>query len=217
MPVRKCSIAPINQTFGKLTVLRYSHAEFRSDRKIPRTIDFWFCRCECGTERAFEARSLLNGVKSCGCYHPAEHGESGGVRKNGTSPRSPEFGAYVCIKQRCYNPRTKNYKDYGGRGISLCAEWLHDYPAFLAHVGRRPSSDHSLERINNNGNYEPGNVKWATQKEQMHNTRRNRYITFQGQTHCISEWAEKLGFSRVTLGRRLKEWPLERAMTEKLN
>ena len=91
------------------------------------------------------------------------HGEAG-------TRRTAEYTVWVTVKDRCLDPTSKAFPYYGGRGVKICEEWLHDYAAFLAHIGRRPSSDHQIDRINNCGNYEPGNVRWATRKEQCRNS-----------------------------------------------
>lgn len=97
----------------------------------------------------------------------------------------------------------------------MCEEWRNSYPAFLAHVGRRPSPKHSIDRIRVNGNYEPGNVKWATDTEQSRNRRSNHMITFNGITLCMTEWAEAADMNYKTLrGRILAGWPIEKALTE---
>lgn len=97
------------------------------------------------------------------------------------------------IVERCENTKHPAFATYGGRGIRICEQWRHDFAAFLAHVGPRPSPKHSIDRINGNGNYEPGNVRWATSKEQNNNRRDVRLFAFEGQTASIAEWARRIG------------------------
>jgi hypothetical protein len=116
------------------------------------------------------------------------------------------------MKFRCENPKCEKYPDYGGRGIRVlfasCAE-------FLAEVGPAPSLKHSIDRIDNDGHYAPGNVKWSTAAEQSRNTRRSRMITYDGVTQCLTDWAKQLGISQPQLHKRLRTgWPLGRALTE---
>jgi hypothetical protein len=119
------------------------------------------------------------------------------------------------MKDRCENPASKSWSSYGGRGIRVCDEWRGDFVAFLRYVGSRPSSRHSLDRINNEGHYEPGNVRWATSQEQGSNTRRNRNLTFRGETRTFSEWADALGIKRSTLYMRLRAGlTVEEALTK---
>lgn len=126
---------------------------------------------------------------------------------------TPEYRAWQHMKNRCLNPRADQRRQYQDRGIMVWEGWVHDFPAFLAHVGRRPSPQHSLDRIDNNGSYVPGNVRWATQPEQCSNTRMNCWITYHGRTQTRSQWADELGIQRSTLYLRLKAgWPLERAL-----
>jgi hypothetical protein len=110
-----------------------------------------------------------------------------------------------------------SYLNYGGRGIIVCDRWLgaDGYKNFLADVGKRPSPKHTLDRRNNNGNYEPGNCSWATAAVQCRNRRNNRIIAYKGKTLCAADWAEELGINRKTLYTRLRQgWPVERALTE---
>lgn len=116
-----------------------------------------------------------------------------------------EYTIWSGIVKRCNNPKCKIYPYYGGRGISVCTRWFK-FEDFLADVGRRPSRSHSLDRYpDQNGNYEPGNVRWATRSEQMRNKRDNRLVTHNGKTLCITAWAEELGMSVHTLRRRVTE------------
>lgn len=136
-------------------------------------------------------------------------------KKHGLS-KTPEFMARSAMIKRCYNPKCKDYKYYGARGIRVCEEWLGSFELFLSDVGFKPSAQHSLDRYpNNNGNYEPGNVRWATKKEQANNRRNNRLITFQGETKTLTEWAEVLGLPAPALSLRIIRmgWSTEEALT----
>ena len=121
------------------------------------------------------------------------------------------------MKQRCSNEKDANYHNYGGRGISVCERW-HSFENFLADMGERPSKIHSLDRFpDKNGNYGPDNCRWATPKEQMRNVRYNRMITFNGETYCTAQWAEKLGISAYNIYSRLKRgMSIEQVMSTKL-
>jgi hypothetical protein len=123
--------------------------------------------------------------------------------------RSTEYVAWVAMKQRCAaNDR------YRGRGIAVCKEWADSFLAFLAHVGPRPSASHSLDRIDNDKGYEPGNVRWATLDVQNRNKRTNVMLEFRGRTQCLTDWAAELGIAFNTLAGRLeRNWPVEKAFT----
>lgn len=116
---------------------------------------------------------------------------------------TPEYKAWRGMMDRCYRPEICSYPRYGGRGISVYKTWRNDFDAFLSHIGPRPSKDHSVDRINNDGNYAPGNVRWATRTQQQHNTRANINITHEGKTMCIRAWAKKIGINNTTIKRRL--------------
>ena len=149
----------------------------------------WLCRCDCGKTTIVQSACLRTGhTKSCGCYgitHSIIHGEA----KHGQ--RTKEYSAWRTMKDRCLNPRNSRYDSYGGRGIRVCNRWLHNYENFLFDMGRSPEGL-TMERIDNNGNYEPGNCKWATQKEQACNRRDNVYIEHNGKVRVKSSWIRKL-------------------------
>jgi hypothetical protein len=160
--------------------------------------------CEvCGKIRMCKPSVIADGKgkycsKECRAIGIRTHGESiGGIS-------SIEHKTWSSIKFRCLNPKSENFPRYGGRGITICDKWINNFAAFLSDVGRRPSDKHSIERINNNGNYEPGNVRWATKKEQGQNRRDNVVMTFNGETHCIKEWSRITGISERALGYRYK-------------
>jgi hypothetical protein len=172
--------------FGVWTVLGYA-----GQNKYYQHL--WFCRCFCGTIKPLsKTRIQAKSVKSCGCARPKmkpfstiKHGELVGGKK------TTEYTAYQSAKQRCNYPKARFYKNYGGRGIEFRFNSFED---FLAEVGRKPTPKHSLERIDVNGHYEKGNIRWATMKEQSSNTTHNVFITAQKQTLTLAQWSEKTGF-----------------------
>ncbi|MEV8032248.1 hypothetical protein [Streptomyces sp. NPDC086182] len=142
--------------FGRLTVI--GERLIGGQSRVP-------VRCDCGMEKVVFVDHLGKSTHSCGCLNRevcATHGMS----------RSPEWMAWQGMRQRCTNPKSLQWPNYGGRGIQVCDEWLNSFEAFLAEVGRRPTDGHSIDRIDTNGNYEPGNVRWATASQQQRNTRR---------------------------------------------
>jgi len=152
------------QIFGRLTVLRrYSNS--------PSGMVRWACRCECSKETIATTHELRSGdTRSCGCLRlevTAKRSTKHGQQRR--SYRTAEYLAWVNLRNRCSNPRVHNYHRYGGRGITVCPEWLHSFENFFAAVGKKPTPKHSIDRINNDGNYEPGNVRWATKSEQAYN------------------------------------------------
>lgn len=147
------------------------------------------CKCECGrTEHPVRTYDLLNG-KSLMCRRCSV---ALSKTSHGASPygkASPEYTTWVHMIQRCHNKRNKDYKNYGGRGIEVCPMWKDSFEAFLLMVGKRPFIEATIERIDSNGNYEPGNVKWASRAEQNLNTRSNVRLTIDGVTMTVSEWS----------------------------
>lgn len=130
--------------------------------------------------------------------------------------KHPLFDTWRKIKQRCLNPKDKQYKNYGARGIKICDEWLHDFWLFCLDVGVKPTNKHTLDRINNDGNYEPGNVRWATIKEQNNNKRTCVFFEHNGEKLNIKQWAKKLNIDDSTLYSRIffRKWTFDRAITE---
>lgn len=141
--------------------------------------------------------------------HPREtHGGCRGGK------RHPLYHTWLCMVRRCTKRSEPAFENYGGRGITICDRWRKSFAAFCADVGEKPSPDHTLDRIDNNGNYEPGNVRWATRVVQNRNSRRNIPVTFRGETRLLIEWSALTGINYQTLHSRIiKGWDVERAMT----
>lgn len=132
---------------------------------------------------------------------------------------TPEYKVWCWVKSRCNNPNDWNYHKYGGRGIQMCWRWQSDFNAFLSDMGERPSPKHTIDRINNNGNYEPENCKWSTQLQQQRNRRDSRMIRLNKKELSLSEWSEMLGIDRVTIATRIDQlgWSVRRALTTPSN
>lgn len=195
-----------NHIFGRLTAI----APLRTGGRW-----CWECKCVCGATTTVMEKYLLSAnTTSCGCLHREQLAARNTKHGNAIRGRvSREHKIWSHMKDRCHNANAKDYRHYGGRGIKVCERWLESFENFLADMGVCPPK-HQLERINNNGNYEPGNCRWATRTEQMRNTRKNVMLTFQGKTMPISQWAEQLKAQPQTLYSRAKAgWGVERILS----
>ena len=201
------SIEP-EQPFGNLIVLR------EVERKAGN--QFFECLCDCGNVTTVMMGNLRSGdVQSCGCLRKKhrrvdmtrrnqEAATHGYARRDEQGRKSAEYEIWWGIVQRCCDPNAKDYKRYGAVGITICHEWRQSFQAFIAYVGERPSDKHSIDRIKGRLGYQPGNVRWATPKEQSRNRTDNRLVTFQGETKCVAEWAEHLQIKSSILYGRLR-------------
>lgn len=199
------------QRFGRWTVLNRAP----SDRYRRR---FWNCRCECGTERAVSSNTLRRYAThaSCGCYFRevlvarATHGHS--RRASGKHAKSSTYRCWQNMMMRCYRTTYRKFHNYGGRGIRVCDQW-HRFEQFLADMGEKPT-DLTLERINNEGDYNPKNCRWASYREQSRNRRVNRLLTANDETHVLEDWAVRLGVApSVIRGRLQRGWTVEEAVS----
>lgn len=177
------------------------------------------CRCDCGSIEVFRLPALRSGkTQSCGCLAlemAIERGHKyGGQTKTHGGTGTAEYQIWLGMKARCLNPNSPGYERYGARGIGVCQRWIDSFPAFLADMGPRPSEVHSIDRYpNQSGNYEPGNCRWATAKEQARNTRGNVILEIDGRCLCVSEWAEELAVSASLIFHRLERgWSAEDAL-----
>jgi len=194
------------QRFGHLLAISYA-GKYVSPSG--HTIPLWLCRCDCGNEKVVYVNYLRNKIKvpSCGCHFAS--------RTHGMSD-SDTYSCWRSMNRRCHEQSNASYADYGGRGITVCDRWRHSFEDFLADMGPRPSPKHSIDRYpNQNGNYEPGNCRWATSVEQNNNMRSNRNLTYNGETLSVSQWAKRIGINVQTLWERIQSgWSVERALTE---
>lgn len=178
-------------TFGRLTAVEV-HGRTSAGAVV------WQCSCACGGSHTASSQSLVDGkVKSCGCWkssHPA-HNRTHNMKSH------PLYLVWSAMLNRCRNPNVRGYENYGGRGIKVCERW-RDFSAFYTDMGERPAGQ-TLERINNDGDYEPGNCRWATRREQGSNKRNSRYIEANGESLPLSEWARRLGCSHAAILARI--------------
>lgn len=185
------------QRFGRLTVLRRAPG-------FPRWKGKWLCRCECGGEKIARAPHLRAGrTASCGCIRKEVAAKLGASKATHGMFGSAEYGVWGGLIDRCTNRSGKNWRNYGGRGITVCERWLK-FENFLADMGRRPSARHSIDRIDNDGHYEPGNCRWTTTRVQGRNRRTNVLYAYAGRTMPLCDWADESGINRLTFYWRFK-------------
>lgn len=195
------------QRFGRLTVVKRAANTSRGGAR-------WECRCDCGTDRVVASNNILSGIsRSCGCLARELVADACRARRIVGEHQKREYEAWSRMKARCSDPSGKSWARYGGRGITVSSEWEHDFAAFYRDMGPSPSTLHSIDRIDNDGNYERGNCRWATRDVQNNNTSRNRIVIFEGESHTVSIWAKRIGIIPSLLCWRLNRWPIERAMT----
>ena len=192
------------KVFGRLTAVR----------RAPVDGNRWEFLCSCGNTTVVVKGSVTSGnTNSCGCLHSEDVRTRFSV--HGEAQKTKEHITWQSMKSRCLQPKNKGYARYGGRGITICQEWIDSYERFLLDMGRAPTPKHSLDRIDTNGNYEPDNCRWATPKEQANNKTTNRLLEFGGSTKSVAQWAEDSGISVSMLRDRLfnLKWSMEKAIT----
>ena len=199
----KREIVEKGQIYNNWTVIK-EVAPYGYQRKF-------LCKCICGTEKIVFLNNMKRPNSSCGCYQKKVmseiltiHGRSG----------DRYYENWCKLKERCYNFNSKDYVNYGGRGIYVCRRWRKNFLNFYKDMGAKPSNKHTLDRIDNNGPYAPWNCRWATRKQQSANKRNNVLIPFKGESMCVGDWAIKLNMNINTLKTRLfNNWSIEKALT----
>jgi len=200
---------PTNPRFENLTGRRFGRLIAVEYLGKKGTAALWRCVCDCGIEKVFHRSAIASGhTQSCGCIRKESpnritHGMAGTLT----------YKTWAGMVQRCTNPNEDSFRHYGGRGIKIDPRWL-DFDNFLADMGTKPKGM-SIDRIDNNGNYEPGNCRWATPSQQHNNMRSNRLLTLNGRTQNVTQWANELGVKPNLIFQRLHYgWSDERTLTE---
>lgn len=189
----------IGKKFGKLTIIEECKERDKFGNKIYK------CKCDCGNFVKIRGNGLKTGNnRSCGCLRGVNHGKT----------KEPLYWVWCSIKQRCYNHNDHRYGDWGGQGITMCYEWCNNFKTFYDWSMKNGyKKGLQIDRINNDGNYEPDNCRWVDRKTQARNKRNCKYYTINGGTHCLSEWCDILGLKYTTVNQRLhRGWNIEKAL-----
>lgn len=213
----------IGERYGHWTVLRRLEVFCDGRREC-------LCKCDCGTVKYVNIYHLVKGASTnCGCVGAKKTAERNKICKRihgGTAGENGRlYNVYRGMIKRCYLKSNNAYRNYGGRGITVCDEWRgqHGFENFqewafaTGYNSGAPKGDCTLDRINADGDYEPSNCRWVDAKAQGNNRRDNHCLTYNGETHTVTEWAEKIGMKPVTLFQRLRKgWTVEKALTQPL-
>jgi len=193
----------VGERFNSLTVLK----ELKDRNKNGHIL--YSCKCDCGNIKTILGASIRSGsTKSCGCLVTKTNGKH-------LKEKSKIYKTWIGIKTRCFNKNSNIYKNYGGRGISMCETWK-DFNVFYKDMGDVPNGM-SIDRIDVNGDYKKSNCKWSNHKEQSRNKRNNNFITYKGTTKCLTEWCEELNMPLNTFSNRLKRgWSIEKTIETKV-
>ena len=201
------------QRFGRLVVLMQS---FDKPNERPR----WLCQCDCGNQKIVAGSSLRGGLTtSCGCKRVERAKALAKAHITHGQTKTRMYTIWFDMKCRCHKESAPDFSRYGGRGIKVCEEWLNDFQVFYDWaMANGYRDDLTLDRIDNNKGYSPDNCRWADAETQNNNTRRNFYITYNGETLSLAQCARKYGIKQNTLHSRLTKygWSVERALNEKV-
>ena len=191
--------------YGRLTIIQEAKYMHYKDNGRIKKLRRFKCLCDCGKQTIVFLSNLRSGItKSCGCLREEI------ITKHGMNATS-EYKCWQNIRERCNNKKYIGYYNYGGRGITVCDRWMK-FENFYKDMRGKPGPEYSIDRIDNDGNYEPENCRWATQEQQANNRSSNVLIKFKNKTQNIKQWSNELGINYGTLQKRIeKGWPIEKA------
>lgn len=191
--------------FGRLLVVDFKY--------IKSKFAYWECKCDCGNYKIIRGVALsYKATKSCGCLQTESRKK---LFTKHNLVYSKEYKSWSGMKSRCSNPNLPGSEHYYGKGIKVCKRW-GDFINFYNDMGPKPSGKHSIDRIDNDGNYEPSNCKWSTMEEQANNTSKNVLLTYKGKTQTSTQWGRELGFNSLTIRQRISRgWSVEKTLTKK--
>lgn len=192
--------------YNRITLIKLDH-------KNKNYHQYWLCECDCGVKKVVNASSVKHGsIKSCGCLNNELLKKRKPNLSHGYANKEKLYEVWKNMKRRCKDKNNNRYEFYGGKGIVVCEDWDNDYLSFRNWAMNNGYKDNlTIDRIDNNGNYEPENCRWATMKEQLNNQSRNRLLTYKGETKTMSEWATKLNITYGAINHRVqRDWSMER-------
>ena len=200
----------VGKKFGRLTVIKRNGSYCGASA--------WLCSCDCGSTGTYSGKAMKSGnTRSCGCLKSEEVIKKNIALSSHGMTKTPTYVSWDSMRQRCYNPNHKSYKDYFGRNIGVCERWINSFENFLEDMGERPKGK-TLDRIDNDSGYSPENCRWADIKTQSNNKRSSKFITFNGKTQTCIQWAREFGIEPKTLLYRIKHgWEIKEALTMKSN
>lgn len=194
----------VGMKFGRLTVLKFNGIDSRAGKQKSR----WECVCDCGNKGIYTGSQMKGGTtQSCGCLQRERASES--LITHGMCGTT-EFYSWTNMKTRCFNKKSQDYEDYGGRGITVCERWKNSFKNFVEDMGLKPAGKYSIDRLNTNGNYELGNCRWGTDEQQARNKRNNRWIECNGLRMILEDWAVYFGVNQGNLSHSIKARGMDR-------
>lgn len=206
-------IVVTGKRYGRLVALE----EIRKNNRLA-----YLCECDCGELKLVLKSNLVSGkIRSCGCLRRENSARlaQGLTQTIHGQSKTPLYKVWAAMKDRCYNERSPEYHNYGGRGITICVDWLNSFESFYDwSIKNGYRQGLTIDRINGGVEYAPGNCRWTTAKVQGNNTRRNHLLEYNGEVHTVAEWADIKGINYNTLNGRIhRGWTIERALTTKVS